>query len=91
MKYKLKILLMFIVIMGMSFIPESNHELFGDWLCKGGVSDLIEGNHIVKGCTYHFNTHNPTWHWGFRHWTWVFMGLTFCIWTVAETINENNK
>jgi hypothetical protein len=36
-------------------------------------------------------THNPTWHWGIRHWLWLLAGLTFSVWTIVEVIIEENK
>jgi hypothetical protein len=36
-------------------------------------------------------THNPTWHWGFRHWIWLLAGLTFSAWTVVDMFMEEEK
>jgi hypothetical protein len=92
MKSKLKILVVFVVMFCASFIPESNHELFGDWNCKGGVTIVNEHNTDVKGCNYGaYMTHNPTWHWGIRHWLWLLAGVTFSIWTIVDVIIEIEK
>ncbi len=92
MKSKLKILSIFVVMFFASFVPESNHELFGDWHCKGGTTIVNEHGVDVQGCNYaNYMSHNPTWHWGIRHWVWLLAGLTFSIWTIAEVINEASK
>ena len=90
MKSKLKILVVFVVMFCASFIPESNHILFGDWKCKGTIVTYDKNdNRFIAGCKYEgYNSHNPTWHWGIRHWIWLFAGVTFSIWTIAEVIKE---
>ena len=92
MKSKLKILVIFIVMFVASFVPESNHELFGDWKCKGANSwwgDDDKRKH--EGCTYGTPVHESTWHWGTRHWIWLMAGLTFSVWTVIELIDQASK
>lgn len=75
-----------------SFVPENNHELFGDWLCKGRVTIVNEDSVDVKGCDYgSYMTHNSTWHWGVRHWIWLLAGLTFSVWTVVDIFIEHDK
>jgi hypothetical protein len=91
MKSKLKILVVFVVMFFASFVPESNHELFGDWKCRGGVVELKNDDVIHDGCQYYSNTHGSSWHWGMRHWIWLLAGVTFSIWTVVDVIAEENK
>lgn len=94
MKSKLKILVVFVVMFFASFVPESNHEMFGDWKCKGTTINYDEknDNHFIVGCRYQgYNSHGPSWHWGMRHWIWLFTGITFSIWTVVEVIIESEK
>jgi hypothetical protein len=94
MKSKLKILAVFVVMFFASFVPESNHELFGDWKCKGGQMIRYENKPTEYiGCQYTGGgvQHNPTWHWGIRHWVWLLTGLTFSIWTIVEVITEKTK
>ena len=75
-----------------SFVPENNHELFGDWHCKGGVTIVNEHDVDIKGCNYGTAmTHNSTWHWGVRHWIWLLAGLTFSVWTVVDIFIEHDK
>jgi hypothetical protein len=92
MKNKIKILVVFAVMFFASFVPENNHKLFGDWHCKGGVT-IVNDDHVdVKGCNYGTAmTHNPSWHWGVRHWIWLFAGLTFSAWTVIDMFIEADK
>lgn len=91
MKSKLKILAVFIVMFCASFVPESNHELFGDWKCQGAHYEYEEDHTKHSGCKYGTVEHGATWHWGIRHWIWVLTGLTFSIWTIVEVISENDK
>jgi len=93
MKSKLKILVVFVVMFCASFIPESNHELFGDWKCKGAIVTYDKNdNRFIAGCKYvGYNSHNPTWHWGTRHWIWLLAGVTFSIWTIVDVIIEIDK
>lgn len=92
MKSKLKILVVFIVMFCASFIPDQNHELFGDWKCKGRLSWWDDnGKRQNEGCRYGAPVHDPSWHWGTRHWIWLFTGITFSIWTIAEVIIDAEK
>jgi hypothetical protein len=93
MKSKLKILVVFVVMFFASFIPDSNHKLFGDWLCKGNyITHDKNDNAIITGCKYEgYNAHNSTWHWGSRHWLFLIAGLTFSVWTIIDVIIEEDK
>lgn len=93
MKSKLKILVVFVVMFFASFIPESNHQLFGDWHCKGNtIESTNDDDLVIIGCRYEgYREHGSTWHWGSRHWIWLIAGATFSIWTVFETIYEASK
>lgn len=90
-KYKLKVLSMFLVMGLMSFVPEKNPELFGDFTCEGSVLRETKNIKYIDGCRLSGNPHSPSTHWGFRHWIWFAAGLTFAIWTVAEVIDSAQK
>ena len=63
-------------IMAFSFIPENARSFFGDWLC-GGSGELIKDTYHYNGCNYGgAGYHDPSWHWGFRHYIWMLTGLT---------------
>jgi len=84
MKTQLKIILLFLTLMAMSFIPEYNHELFGDWLCQGSGKLLVTETGGYSSSTYfekcnYFDFHQPEWHFGFRHWVWIAMGSTLTV------------
>jgi hypothetical protein len=81
LKGKLKLALVFITIMGASFIPGYFPEFFGDWVCKGG------GKCSHLRCFYNSP---PTLHYGFRHWIFILMGITFTIISLTE-ISEKEK
>lgn len=76
-----------------TFVPESNHELFGDWKCKGSEAKWDKDDYwSIKGCGYNGGmSHDPSWHWGTRHWIWLLAGVTFSIWTIAEVIIDAQK
>jgi hypothetical protein len=82
LKGKLKLALVFITIMGASFIPSCFPEFFGDWVCKGGE----KCRHL--SCSY--NT-PPTLHYGFRHWIFILMGIIFTIISLFEISGKENE
>lgn len=95
MKAKLKIVFGFFIVFLMSFVPELNHDLFGDWICQGATIDaeVLKKNHyLTHGCQYGpRSVHDPMMHYGFRHWVWIFCGITFFIWNIVEVINKEKK
>lgn len=84
-KYKLslRIFLLFVIIILGSFIPETFHEFFGDWHCQGRENRV--------GCLYELATHEPTWHYGFRHWVWCAMGAILFFINIFYLIEENTN
>jgi len=94
MKLKTKIVALFAFIFIASYVPESCPTAFGDWKCKGCYI-VYEGDVVLTknyvGCDYNpsgTTAHNPTWHWGFRHYLWIGLGLTLTAVTVYQ-IAEN--
>ena len=82
MTTKLKLISIFAIVILVSFIPESFPDFFGDWTCNGGS---YTENYKRVGCLYGENyQHNPTTHWGFRHWMWTICGVCLFIWNVIE-------
>ena len=82
LKGKLKLALVFVTIMGASFIPSCFPEFFGDWVCKGGEKcrQLSCGDNTP-----------PTLHYGFRHWIFILMGIIFTIISLFEISEKENK
>lgn len=85
----LQLLLMLIVMMAVSLIPDYAHEFFGDWKCQGRV--LIWNNdyskYVVSGCDYKTGfgaDHIAQWHWGYRHWLFFAFGMVFTIASIAR-------
>lgn len=97
MKYRkttLKIIALFSAAILATFIPELFPSFFGDWVCEGGsrVVDYSEGVTTVKGCDYGPNgSHEPTNHWGYRHWLYFFMGLCLFIYNAFLIIEDNQE
>lgn len=83
-KVSIHIIIVFIIAIAMSLVPDLYPNFFGDWLCVGhfnqNVGCLVDGN--LEWSSFH----NPTWHWGYRHYLWFFMGLCLFILQVAEII-----
>ena len=76
---------MMAVMMAASFIPEHLRDYMGDWQCDGsGKSIGYEG---YEKCNYAASAyHDPTWHWGWRHWLFQLFGLVFCIINVIRIV-----
>jgi hypothetical protein len=88
----LRIVFIFAIVMFLSFIPDSFHEFFGDWHCNGTeVIRAANGDFMhYAGCRENYE-HGPTWHWGFRHWIWMLMGLSLFIYNailIGISINK---
>jgi len=81
LKGKLKLALVFMIIMCASFIPQWFPDFFGDWVCKGGK------NCNMGTCA---GMDLPKKHYGFRHWVFILMGVTFTIISLCE-ISEKEK
>lgn len=61
--------------MFVSFIPDYLHGFFGDEYCK-------VPNHWYAGGMHD----TPTWHWGYRHWLFIIMGIALFIVQVINLI-----
>lgn len=81
-KISLQVLLVFSTLILVSFIPDYLHDFFGDTLCEGRVYNRMGdfSKNYYSGCDYlDYNEHNPMWHWGYRHWIWIIMGVCLFI------------
>ena len=72
-KRSLQIIVLFVIAMLSTLIPENFPALFGDWVCQGSGEKIDVGYaiHYTK-CDYN-GFHNPTTHFGFRHWIYIAM------------------
>lgn len=90
----IQVIIIFLIAMISSFIPDTFHVLFGDWFCKGRTyipaNDLMRHGTYV-GCDMFSVEHNPDWHWGYRHYIWFFMGFCLFIIQVIRIIAFINK
>jgi hypothetical protein len=92
MSNKLKVILIFAIVILVSFIPEAFPDFFGDWKCQGGSYVMKDGHYHSVGCLYGGNyQHNPTTHWGFRHWMWALCGVVLSIWNIIEMLDKEYK
>lgn len=98
LKVSLRIILLFSVAIFLSFIPQLLHTFFGDWHCNGsGVARLIPEtkrmyeHYEYSGCKYDTMVHEPTWHWGYRHWLWLCMDISLAIVQIVDIIKIIDK
>ena len=79
-KVSINIILVFLIVMLASLIPGTYPEFFGDWFCKG--SGVRRADYSYPLCDYGVGAnqfHLPVWHWGYRHWIWMVMGISLFI------------
>jgi hypothetical protein len=84
---------MFAVIFAASYIPDAYPSYFGDWLCSGSGEEISKKDYpryIYENCNY-FGFHDKTWHWGFRHWAWLCLGVTMLIINIVQLIIEEEN
>ncbi len=81
-KISLRVIAMFVTCIFASLIPDNFHSFFGDVLCNGNLSRNLCNN----GWTINSNSHGLTWHWGFRHWLFLFMGISLCVVQIIDII-----
>lgn len=82
----LHIIFMFTTAMLFSLLPEYYPELFGDWKCEGAFKKGDE----YFGCDMS-SLHNPTIHWGYRHYLYMLMGVSLFIVQLAAMIVKIDK
>lgn len=92
-KISVNIIMMFLIAMIMSVIPDMFPNYFGDWHCLGRHMEKYNtmGPDIYSGCDYDENTHTSQWHWGWRHFLWFFMGLCLFIVQIMKIVVMSKK
>lgn len=95
MKLSLKIIAIFSIAILSTFIADNLHEFFGDWLCEGArVGKFIPetganlSHYELIGCDYG-GRHNPTWHYGYRHWIYIVMCVVLFCFNLGKSIEES--
>ena len=85
LKISFRIVLLFVVSMIMSLIPEYAN-VFGDWDCVGsGI--YLKDTYSYQFCNYaSLGFHDATTHWGYRHWLFFFMGVCLFIIQIVDII-----
>lgn len=68
-KLSIRIIILFVVAMIVSYIPEMSimRDFFSDSYCT------------LENCSTEWSHRKPEWHWGWRHWLFLFMGLALFI------------
>jgi hypothetical protein len=85
----LQVLLIFAVLIFASLIPDIFPKFFGDWFCNGRTK-FNENVASISHCTNGQGYHSSTWHWGYRHWLFMFMGLCLFVIQVIRLIQYIN-
>ncbi len=92
LKVSIRIILLFVLAILLSKVPDLYPDFFGDWLCKGSGTRL-EGGYMYEytGCNYGEGFHDKTWHWGYQHFLYFSMGLSLAGIQIYEIVNILNK
>jgi hypothetical protein len=97
----LQVVLIFLVLIVASFIPDQFPDFFGDQNCDGYI--LERGWKEVNGkldyvvlrkagtCTVFFSQHGPGSHWGYRHFLFFLMGLTLVVLQILRLVKTYSK
>lgn len=88
LKLSLRIILLGIVAMASSYIPELYPNIFGDWHCEGSISIATEKPFSYTGCNYGTDFHHSTWHWGYRHYLYLLMCIILLIVQIKDIIED---
>lgn len=74
-----RIIIAFSVAILMSFIPELFRDFFGDEFCR------------IYGYHYDMVYNTDHYHWGWRHWLFLFMGICLFIIQIIDIANHIQK
>jgi hypothetical protein len=86
--FSINIIVLFFISILASFIPEYFSGFFGDYHCNGAAYEIApNGLYIRHGCDVS-GLHNPTKHWGYRHYLWSLMGIVLFVAQVVRIINS---
>ena len=78
-----KLVFFFCILILTSYVGDYFHTFLGNWHCNGGTTEYYDNYYHYKGCLYlPNNSHESTWHYGFRHWVLIAMGFTIFIWNI---------
>lgn len=87
---QVRIIIIFICAMFYSFIPEFVREFFDDTHCKTGSGLWIYGSNVAghfQYCNYSNHSHEAGhWHWGYRHWLFMSMGICLSVVQIISLI-----
>lgn len=84
----IRIILMFATIIFASFIPDYFHNFFGDELCNGFI---MRADGYMEQFFHIGGKHSELiWHWGFRHWMWLLMGLSLFVIQLIDLVKKSS-
>lgn len=81
----LRVVFLFSLAIVLSFIPEHLHSCFGDEYCNGLITNIETGK--IEYYFHYGGTHqNWEWHWGYRHWLFLMMGISLSIIQIVNIV-----
>lgn len=92
-----RIILLFTVAIFSTFVGDKCRDFFGDTHCEGArYEKKVINKEIVDnlvGCLEGYTRieHEPTWHWGYRHWLYMAMCLALFVFQAINLINYINS
>lgn len=82
----LRIILLFTIMMIVSFIPDYLRSFFGDEYCSGYVFNKVSNK--LEQFIHYGSIHSCyEWHWGYRHWLFFLMGFCLFIIQIIDIIH----
>jgi hypothetical protein len=89
----IRVILLFSVAILSTFIGDNFHEFLGDWKCEGSGLPIKVGYGIYYSkCNYaQCGSHNPMWHWGYRHYLYLIMSIVVFIIQANDIFTNKSK
>lgn len=89
-RVSIRIILLFVTAILLSLLPDYFREFFGDTLCNGISADL--NTHKEEYFFHYGGTHRDLlYHWGYRHWLFLLMGISLAAVQVANIVSIIGK
>jgi hypothetical protein len=91
-RISLQVIAIFTTAILVSMIPDHLHAFFGDTHCLGS-GHYIRSTETISAhwercnvAPFSGDEHDPTWHWGYRHILWSWMGIALAIIQIIRLI-----
>ncbi len=93
----LQVIAIFTTAILVSIIPDHLHAFFDDEYCTGSGNYIFQTQTMLghwENCPLDRGSHGPTWHWGYRHILWYWMGVALALIQIIRLgyfINKNKS